>query len=57
MHYLKSFSRVKSTLVIKIRFNKGNELKLIQVELVSFFIFKNVCNAEVDGWVIYVYNV
>ena len=34
--------RGKSTQDEKVRFIKGNESKLIQVELLSFFIFKNV---------------
>ena len=42
MHYFKSFGRVKSTQDEKVRFENGNELKLIQVELLSFFHFKSV---------------
>ena len=41
MHYFKSLSRVKSTQDVKMSFNQGNELKLTQVELLSFFYFKN----------------
>ena len=37
MHYFKPFRRVKSTEDVKLRFTKGNELKLTQVELLSFF--------------------
>ena len=42
MHHFKYFSRVKSTQDKKVRFIRGNELKLTQVDLLSFFIFKNV---------------
>ena len=41
MHFLKSFNREKSTQDEKVHFIKGNELKLTQVELSSFF-FKSV---------------
>ena len=41
-HYFKSFSRVKSTQDGKMRFIKRNELKLVQVDLFSFFLFKRV---------------
>ena len=34
--------REKSTQDEKMRFNKGNKLILIEVELLSFFIFKSV---------------
>ena len=37
VHYLKSFGRVKSTQDEKMRFIKRNELKLTQVESLSFF--------------------
>ena len=33
MHHFKSFSRVKSIQDEKVRFIKGNELKLIQIQL------------------------
>ena len=42
MHLFKSFSRVKPTQDNKVRFIKGIELNLTQVELFSFFIFKSV---------------
>ena len=42
MHFFKWFSRQKSTEDEKVRFIKGNELKVTQVELLSFFIFKSV---------------
>ena len=43
MHYFKLFNRVKSIQNEKvIRFIKKNKLKLIQVELLSFFHFKSV---------------
>ena len=38
MHFLKTFSREKSTQDEKLRFSKENELKVTQVELLSFFI-------------------
>ena len=38
---LKSFIQVKSTQEEKVHFIKGNELKLTQVQLLSFF-FKSV---------------
>ena len=41
-HHFKSFSRVKSTQDEKVRLIKGNELKLTQDELLSFFFFKRV---------------
>ena len=44
MHFLKSFNREKSTQEEKVRFMKGNELKLNQVELLSFFNFKSMCS-------------
>ena len=46
MHYFKSFSRVKSTQDEKARFIKGNELKLTQVELLSFLFFKRMRKYE-----------
>ena len=42
VHYSKSFSRVKSSQEEKVRFILGNELKLTQIELFSFFYFKRV---------------
>ena len=39
VHYFKSFIREKSTQDKNVRFIKGNELKLTQVELLSFFFF------------------
>ena len=41
MHCLKSFISVKSTYDEKSCFNLGNELKLTQVELLSFIHFKS----------------
>ena len=40
--FFKSLSREKSTQHEKVRFIKRNKLKLTQVELLSFLIFKNV---------------
>ena len=40
--YLKSLSRIKLIQYEKVRFFKGNELKLTQVELHSLFHFKRV---------------
>ena len=37
VHYFKSFSGVKSTQDEKVRFIEGNELKLTQVVIFSFF--------------------
>ena len=42
VHYFKLFNRVQSTQDEKARFIKGNELKLTQIELFSFFFFKRV---------------
>ena len=42
MHHFKSFTLVKSILDEAMLFIKGNELKLTQVELLSFFSLKNV---------------
>ena len=42
VQHFKSFSRVKPTQDQKVRFFQGNELKLTQVELFSFFHFKIV---------------
>ena len=42
VHYFKSFNREQSTQDKKARFIKGNELKLSQAELFSFFFFKRV---------------
>ena len=42
VHYFKLFSRVKSTQNEKVRFTKGNELKVTQIELYPFFIFNRV---------------
>ena len=39
VNYFKLFTRVTSTQDEDTRFNKGNELKLTQVELLSFIIF------------------
>ena len=39
MHHFKLFNQVKSTQDEKGRFIKGNELKLTQAELLSFFFF------------------
>ena len=41
VHFLNLLSREKSTLDEKVHFKKGKELKLTQVELLSFFIFKS----------------
>ena len=41
-HLLKSFSRENLTQDEKAHFIKGNELKVNQFELLSFFIFKSV---------------
>ena len=40
--FLKSLTQEKLIQEMKVRFIKGNELKLTQVELLSFFIFKSV---------------
>ena len=40
--FFNSLSREKSTQDEKVHFIKGNKLKLTQVELLSFFIFKSV---------------
>ena len=42
MQYFKSFSREKSTQDEKGCLIKGNDLKVAQVELLSFFIFKGL---------------
>ena len=42
MYYFKTLSQVKSTQDEKVRFVKRNELKLIQVLLLSFVNFKSV---------------
>ena len=42
LHFLYSFSREKLTQDEKVYFTKGNELKITQVELLSFFIFKSI---------------
>ena len=42
MHFSKMLSQEKSSQDEKVSFIKGNELKLTQFELLSFFIFKNV---------------
>ena len=42
MHFLKSFSRQKSTQDGNMRFTKGNELKITQDEVMLFFMFKIV---------------
>ena len=44
VHPFNSFSRAKSTENEMVRFIQGNELRLTQVELLSFFYFKNVYN-------------
>ena len=41
MDFFKSLSREKSTQHEKVRFIKGNELKVNQIELIPFFIFKS----------------
>ena len=41
MHHFKKFSGVKSTQDEKVCVIQGNQLKLTQVELISFFYFKN----------------
>ena len=43
VHCFSLFSRVKSTQDETVSFIKGNELKLTQVELLSFLFFKRVC--------------
>ena len=51
MHYFETFSSVKSTQVEKVKFVKDNEIKLTQVELLSFFFkgtvpaYRQVVNA------------
>ena len=40
MRHFKSFSRVKSTQDEKVRFIKGDESKLTQTELLSFFFLR-----------------
>ena len=40
VHYFKSFNGVISTQNGKVLFIKGNDLKLIEVEVLSFFFFK-----------------
>ena len=42
IHFFKCFNRKKSTQDEKVGFIKENELKLSQVELLSFFDFKSV---------------
>ena len=42
MHYFKLLSREKLTQDEMVYFIKGNELKLIRVELMSFCTFENV---------------
>ena len=42
VQFFKSLIREKSTLDEKMRFIKGNELKLNHTKLLSFFIFKSV---------------
>ena len=42
MHLLKPLIREKPTHDDKVCFIKGNELKLIQVALLLFFIFKSI---------------
>ena len=42
MHFFKPFRPEKSIQSEKVRFIKGNELRLTQVELFSVFIFKSV---------------
>ena len=44
VHYLKLFRRIKPTQDEKVHFIWWNELKLTQVELLSFFHFKNAYN-------------
>ena len=40
VHYFKSFSRVKTTQDEKVRFIKGDEVKLTQDELLSFLFLR-----------------
>ena len=49
MHHFSSFSRVKSIQHEKGRFIKENELKLTQVELLSFSFIKSVLNLPNKG--------
>ena len=49
VHYFKSFSRVKSTEDEKVHFFWGKELKLTQIELFSFFHFKNVNGEQTEN--------
>ena len=39
MHHFKLFIRIKTTQEEKMRFIKGNKLKLTEVELLPFFFF------------------
>ena len=52
----KLFSRVKSTQDEKVHFIKGIELKLIEMELLLFFYFKNItycCYLHLNSTVVY----
>ena len=40
IHHFKSFSQVMSTRDEKVRFIKGNEIKLTQVDLLLFFFLR-----------------
>ena len=42
-------SRVKSTQDEKVRFMKGKQLKVTQVEFILFFIFKSVYKPEIKN--------
>ena len=57
VNFLKSLSREKSTQDVKMCFINGNELKLTQVELILFFIFKSVSiNVKHTNPIIYSIN-
>ena len=47
MHFLKFFIREKSTQNEKVRFIKENDLKVSQIQLLSFFIFICVTNDSI----------
>ena len=55
MYHFKSLSRLKSTQDEKVRFIKGNVLKITQVELLPFFTFKSV-RAELSMHLILIGN-
>ena len=48
VHHFKLLSQVKSIQDEKVRLNKGNELKLTQDELHSFFLFLRVSSEIVE---------